>query len=274
MVAYRAHVADVRRVGDRILVRGVLCKQLFKRGGELCVLILILVVLKQQVGQTAKPKNILSLTKDIMKDKITFMNINENIIQHKEGCMDSPNHVLRAQEGMLAPKNDNPMLGAVKIAVWVIAAVIIVGSFIFKDNLFGNLAWTTRITFIVIVIVVCFIGGNKRIPSQFEVRFYNDYLVVYREKQYYNKKLSSMEYFKFFYKDIKNCDYDKTTQRMNIQGVLEATWYNYNTDGSLPANPTKQKTADSICYFYLIGKDPDSFISEFETHSPIKVNIL
>jgi hypothetical protein len=188
--------------------------------------------------------------------------------------MDSPNYVLQAHERVFVPKNDNPMLGVVKVAVWVIVAVLILGSFIFGENLFGNLTWTARISFIVIAIMVCFIGGSKQLPSPFEIRFYDDYLVVYRKSLYYNRRTSSMVFFKFYYKDIKKCEYDEMTHKTNIWGYLEATWYNYNKDGTLPQNPTKQKRVDSICQFHLMMDNPKSFITEFETHSSHSVNFI
>lgn len=146
--------------------------------------------------------------------------------------MEKPNYILKANESVRVPKNENSNLG------WI-------------GTLFG--------------------GGTKKVSSPFEIRFYDEYLVVYREKRYYSKSVSRKEYDKFFYKDIKKCQYRTVTKRMNIYGIVEGTWFNYKKDGTLPTNPTYHKTVDSICYFYPSEENRVDFVREIESHSPIRV---
>ena len=165
--------------------------------------------------------------------------------------MKKPNYVLKANEGVLVPKNESSPLGKIKLAVWIVIGVILLGSLIFQDNLFGELSGTAQVLLVVIAVGVTFAGGNKRVPSPFEIRFYDDYLVVYRESMYYSKKVIRKEYNKFFYKDINKCQYRVGTKRMNILGDVESIWYNYNKDGTLPEKPTYHRNVKGgICYFY------------------------
>ena len=50
---------------------------------------------------------------------------------------EKPNYVLKANEGIYYPKN--PKLVPLKKAVWIIIALIIIGSLIFRENLFAEL---------------------------------------------------------------------------------------------------------------------------------------
>ena len=130
---------------------------------------------------------------------------------------EKPNYVLKANEGVLVPKNEN--LVPIKKAVWIIVGLIILGSFIFQDHLFSELTWSARIMLIVLAILVSFAGGTKMVPQPFEIWFFDDYLIVYREKNYYSKKLIRKEYNKFFYKDISKCIYRTTSEKFTIFGI-------------------------------------------------------
>ncbi|WP_428909701.1 hypothetical protein [Niallia sp. Krafla_26] len=186
--------------------------------------------------------------------------------------MEKPNYVLKANEGVLVPKNENLPLGKIKLAVWIVVGVIILGSLLFQDNLFSELSGTAQVLLVVLAIGVSFTGGTKMVSSPFEIRFYDDYLVVYREKKTYNKKVSRKEYDKFYYKDITKCQYRTKSKQINIYGDTEATWYNYNKDGSLPEKPSYQRTVKGgLCWFYTSLSPEVDFVSEIEKHSPIKV---
>ncbi|MFS0675157.1 hypothetical protein [Ornithinibacillus sp. 179-J 7C1 HS] len=186
---------------------------------------------------------------------------------------DNPNYTLKANEGVLVPKNDNPGLGILKKAIWIIVGVVILGSIIFQENLLSELSWSAQVLLIVFAIGLTFTGGKKRVPNPFEIRFYDDYFIVFREKRYYGK-LPRKEYNKFFYSDIEKIEHRIKTERINIYGKIEGIWYDYNKDGTLPEKPTYHKTTEGgICYFYT-SEDPNiDFVAEIEKHSPLKVVI-
>lgn len=186
--------------------------------------------------------------------------------------MEEPNYVLKANEGVLVPKNEN--LSKLKVAVWIIVGVILIVSIVFQDNLFSELSWSARIMLVVLAVGLSFAGGNKRVPSPFEIQFYDDYLIVYREKKYYNKNLIRKEYDKFFYKDITKCQYRTQTKQINIYGIIEGIRYKYRKDGSLPENPSYHRTTNGgICWFYTTESPEIDFVAEIERHSPIKVSV-
>ncbi|MFS0675158.1 hypothetical protein [Ornithinibacillus sp. 179-J 7C1 HS] len=184
--------------------------------------------------------------------------------------MEKPNYVLKANEGVIVPKNENFRM--IKKAVWIVVIVIVIGSIIFQDDLFGELSWSGRIMLVVLALGLSFAGGNKRVPSPFEIQFYDDYLIVYREKKYYNKNLIRKEYDKFFYKDITKCQYRAQTKQINIYGVIEGIRYKYRKDGTLPEKPNYHRTTNGgISWFYTTESPEIDFVTEIEKHSPVKV---
>jgi hypothetical protein len=184
---------------------------------------------------------------------------------------EKPNYILKFNEGILVPKNEN--YAKIKKAIIILIVIIVLGSIFFQENLFSEFPWTTKVLFISMAIGVLISNNSKRVPFAIEIHFFNDYLLIYREKLYYSKKISRKRYDKFLYKDIHECVYRKTTQRINIYGIDEATWYNYKKDGSLPNRPTLHKTVDSIVFFNTSQEPNIDFVEEIETHSPIKVII-
>ena len=185
---------------------------------------------------------------------------------------ENPNYVLKFNETVRKTVKD--INYKIKIVVIIIIAIIILGSIIFQDNLFSELSWTARILLISLALGVMFTDKTEKIKSPIEIRFYNDYLVVYREKRYYSGRISRKEYNKFLYKDITKCYYNNNTKRFDIIGKVESIWYNYNTDGTIPNNPTYNRVVDGgICYFYTDLEQEVDLIKEIKEHSPLKVEI-
>lgn len=184
-----------------------------------------------------------------------------------------PKYVLKFNESAWIPKKNTKQILLLKRFVWGAVAVCLIGSFLFKDNLFWELSFYAKATLIGLFFGTLFVNARAKGPKPLEIRFYEDYLVLYRENRYYNPKMSRMEYNKFMYKDIKEIRYRPETHRINIYGVVEGKWYTYNKDGSLPQKPSYHKTTDSLSYFYTNEAPEIDFVAEFEKYTPVKVTI-
>lgn len=183
--------------------------------------------------------------------------------------METPNYVIKTHETVSMPTGNNQPFATLRIVVWVIIAVIILGSFVFGDNLFSELSWTARMILIALAIGISFWRPkSKPVASPLEIRFYSDYLVVFREKRYYSRKVSRKEYNKFFYSDISKIEYDYRIKRLDFIGKIDAMWFNYNKDGSVPQNPSYHRIVDGgICYFYVNGNDADTILKCLEEYT-------
>lgn len=97
--------------------------------------------------------------------------------------MNKLNYVLKTNEAVLMPTENNKGKRVVKTCVWIIVLLIIIGSFIFQDNLFDELSITTKILLIVLLIGFGFYGEKKEyMPSPMELQFFDDRLVLYQPK--------------------------------------------------------------------------------------------
>lgn len=176
-----------------------------------------------------------------------------------------PKYIIKLKSRDLVPKNDNVLLRILKITILIIVAVIVIGSIIFKENLFSELSITAKIFFISIVVSVIAFTRNIKVPSPISLMFFDDYLVVFKEKVCYSRKFSRQEFFKFYYSDISGLKYDYLTKRLNIYGNVEATWYNYHKDGTLSQTPDYHRFVDgTICYFYIFEGNETQIISYLE----------
>lgn len=189
---------------------------------------------------------------------------------------EQPNYILKANEDVSMPKNDtkSKTLSWVKKTTLIIVAILIIGSFIFGDNLFSELSFSAKSLLIALIMGLFFTKTTEHVPSPFEIWFFDEYFVVYRLKRYYSKKVSRKEFNKFFYNDIEKCTYNNVTKRFDIIGKVDAYWYDYNKDGSVPTEPTYHRIVDGgICYFYTGMSQEIDFVKEVEEHSPIKIQI-
>ena len=108
--------------------------------------------------------------------------------------MNRPNYVIRTNEAVLVPIEQSRGLKFLKIGVWIVVAVIVIGSLLLQSNLFSELSWTARVLLVVLALGVTFYGGKKEYaPSPMELQFYDDYLVLYLPKRYYSKRITRME---------------------------------------------------------------------------------
>lgn len=161
-----------------------------------------------------------------------------------------------------------------KKMVWILIILFIIISLYFHKNIFMELAFGTRL--LLIVISVAILGtayATEKTPSPFEIRFYEDYMVVYREKYYYDRDLSRKEYDKFFYKDIERIQYKKSIERYNIYGLVEWEYWNYKKDGTLSQKSDGHKKVKSMCSFYTSNLTNVDYKKWFELYTSVKVTI-
>ena len=185
-----------------------------------------------------------------------------------------PNHVLKTDEAVLVPTKDKSSSHKIKVAVWTILAICLLLSFVFRENVFGDLNWTTRWLLIALALGTCFIGPKKtNVPSPIEIWFYDDYLVLYRPKRYYSFRISRCEINKMNYKDITQCLYKTESHRIHFYGTVEAKWFNFNKKGEMSREPTYNRVVKDTLLFISTRCSNVDFVSEIEGHSPIVVTI-
>lgn len=189
--------------------------------------------------------------------------------------MECPLYVLKTSESDWAPTPNARQVLFVKRAVRTIVLVLLLGSIFFQGNLFDELSLASQALLIALLLGTCFLKDKQRVAKPIEIQFYPEYLVILRENRYYSPTFRRKEIDKFLYKDIREIVYRADVHRLNIYGVVEGIWYNYNKkDGSLPETPSYHKTTDSISYFYTNEAPEVDFVGIFEQYTGVKVNII
>ncbi len=188
--------------------------------------------------------------------------------------MAEPKKTLKTFEKVDIPISNSGVHTFIRTATWIIVGVRVVGSLIFQSNLFNELSWTAKMILIALAIGISFWRPKTNpTPSEIELWFYDDYFIVYRNKRYYNRKVTDREFNKFYYGDVSGMDYDCRTHRFNIHGKIDATFFKYDKDGNLSNTPYYHKIIDgSICYFYVINNDEETIISNMEQYVGQKVS--
>ena len=187
--------------------------------------------------------------------------------------MKEPNYKLVFKERILVPKCENKTKDIIKGLLFFFVVASIILSLIVGENIF------TEFSFIVWVCILSSVwylyknSGYEKVPSDCELWFYDDQIIQYRPKRYYSRRKIRKEYYIFLYKDIKKCCYRTQTGKINIYGVLEGIFYDYDKNGNLEQKPSYHKTVDAISNFYVTLEPDIDFVKIIETHSPIKVEL-
>lgn len=185
-----------------------------------------------------------------------------------------PNYVLKFNETDSRKVKDRNYY--IKKAVVIIIAIIVIFSIIFGENLFLELSWTARILLIAIALGILFTGKKEDVPSPAELRFYDDYLLLFLERKYYSERSIKQEYLKMKYSDITKVKYlpNTSNKRFQIYGNGHSLHYDVKKDGSLSIQPSRDKMFEKgMIYFSTNLNQNIDFIKEIEEHSPLKVEI-
>ena len=185
-----------------------------------------------------------------------------------------PNYVLKFNETDSRKVKDRNYY--IKKTVVIIIAIIVIFSIIFGENLFLELSWTARILLIAIALGILFTGKKEDVPSPAELRFYDDYLLLFLERKYYSERSIKQEYLKMKYSDITKVKYlpNTSNKRFQIYGNGHYLHYDLKKDGNISKKASRDKMFEKgMIYFSTNLNQNIDFIKEIEEHSPLKVEI-
>lgn len=185
-----------------------------------------------------------------------------------------PNYVLKFNETDSRKVKDRNYY--IKKTVVIIIAIIVIFSIIFGENLFLELSWTARILLIAIALGILFTGKKEDVPSPAELRFYDDYLLLFLERKYYSERSIKQEYLKMKYSDITKIKYlpNTSNKRFQIYGNGHSLHYDLKKDGNISKKASRDKMFEKgMIYFSTNLNQNIDFIKEIEEHSPLKVEI-
>jgi len=201
--------------------------------------------------------------------------------------VEDQNYVFKMKEANFAKPKLSKGKKICRIVVLAIVAIIIIGSLLARENLFNEMPIMERVCLICAVVFFFFDFSDKEIYTPVEMRFFDNYFVVYQVNSpdvNLGDKLSINE---IKYSDLRIFKIVKNTHQLEIYGRnMRVTDYKYKPDGTLPDMPTKERILDegAVIIRMLIEDDKGNeskFItdigkikSEIEKHSPISVVLV
>lgn len=181
--------------------------------------------------------------------------------------MDKYSYEIKCKQEVSVAKNQ--FLNRVTGVMFFISFVIVLCTF-----LYGGIAriipLPVRLFIIgVTVLLFCIPNGKPKLVN-LEIRFYDDYFVIYDERNY---GLDSLTYQKIFYRDVERCQYKKKSKKVEIFCIVTVACY--GIDGSEHQVDEKhRRPVKEMCWFTTDVEPVIDFIEEIESHSPIEVTTL
>ena len=187
--------------------------------------------------------------------------------------METPRYVLKVNEGIVITDPNKMILALSRYMLWFVAGAILIGSIILKSNLLSELSLTSKILLALMLVYSITWKTKKAISLPLELRFYNEYLVIYREKIYHSAtKVIHKEINTVRYDDVKICEHNAKTNRISIIGKYHFTWYNYDRSGVVSQTANRDSIIDNALVSFVVMDNDINITKEIENHSPIKVN--
>ena len=143
----------------------------------------------------------------------------------------------------------------------LVAFIVVTGDWLFSRK---PMTFTRACLIILLAVIMYTVRSTERQPVPFQIEFYNEYMIIYWEKKYYDRRLQRKEYEKYFYSDITNMSYVRDTNRINIYGKSEWTFWNYRKDGTIPDTPDVCKVVDSLTFLYAGDEYVDELLSRLK----------
>ena len=187
--------------------------------------------------------------------------------------MDNPRYVLKFNEAVVERRNVGKLYPVLKGGLVFLVALVALNAIVLGENLLGGMGLSSIVLLIfVFVTMMSQRGKSVDVPSPVELRFYDDYVVLYRERRSYGKNDIRREYNKMNYAEISECKYRKNMDRVNFFGNLQVEWYRYEKDGTLPDKPFSKKTIKDGMFYFRTGLAQEiDFQRVIEENSPIRV---
>lgn len=192
--------------------------------------------------------------------------------------MEEPNYILKCNNKSIIETNYHPLLRFARICNWLAFFAYCVYHGIYQvfvnGGSFKSLFTANGYFFFVFLIMAYFLRQKLMFfPSPVEIQFYEDYLIIYEESEYLDRKHRRCTYNIMKYKNIKECTWNYKGDKLYFGGWLDFITYDYNADGTLQTQPSRNKSLDAAAVIRTCFSREINFKKEIEAHSPIKVQM-
>lgn len=185
-----------------------------------------------------------------------------------------PKHTITLKEVTVITKPYTGIRGMLckvyRITVLSAVILLIAGSLFLRENLYLELSPYTRVAlFAAIAFLWKCKGKNHDLITPVIFQFYDDRLVIFREKKYYFNHYRK-GWVTIKYDAIKYVKYNVDLRRLTIRGNIHFLWYKYAKDDEILAevpfyNRFVCDTSEFTCLWY---EDQHDIVKELEANVP------
>lgn len=162
-----------------------------------------------------------------------------------------------------------------KVALLILIAIPLLFQLVFGESLMANLSTSAKFMYYGLLISLAgkiFFHGDRsdRIPSALRIEFYEDYIVLYREKRAYSTWDVRRECAVITYDDNFKIQYSEKNYKVTVHGTTTLTQQWYRKDGTLKERVRKIGPTQLFWYFYTYLDDRD-ILGLLEKYTPATV---
>jgi len=201
--------------------------------------------------------------------------------------VDSPKYIYKTTEGTFIKAELSKGVKILKRFTYIVVVLMIICSLLFQKNMFLEISFAGQACLIFVIIRLFIINQPKEMSTPVEIRFYDDYLIVYREHAPNASFYNLISYDQVSYSDIYNCIIERKSHEFQIYGYnMKSTVYMYKSDGTISDKPKEDKVykegsiiiripvSDDSDYNEKLEEDIEKIKSEIEKHSPLNVVVM
>lgn len=174
----------------------------------------------------------------------------------------------------MVPINQPLSMRIVKKLLFFVIILWVLGSVVFGENLLAETSALTKVLLVGVVFYVISNGGFREEWQSFpmELRFYEEYMIIYRPIHFYDKRCSRKIIDKIKYSDITQCVYREHSKKIYIYGDMHTTWYKLKKDGTAPDTPGFDKfVTKTVVWFDCRCENEVDIRQVMEEWSPVQV---
>ncbi len=164
-------------------------------------------------------------------------------------------------------KNNSLSIYRLRQVVYALYPLVIIFWYLNEGYHYLLLGWS------IVFFGLLFYDRKKDTPVPAELRFYDNYLLIYVPKRFYDPKLITAEIQRIEYDKITECIYYQESLDLEISGDIRYLSAEYNEYGRLSSAVEEElEKEDTIWYMIRFNEDVD-FVAVLKKYLPIKVDI-
>lgn len=186
-----------------------------------------------------------------------------------------PNYKIQIKEAVQKVEKKNPGTTFVRYFVFLFLIGLVAYSVFVDKEVFTKMDIYYK-AFLALALVWAVLAGSVKkemIESDVELRFYDEYFEIYRNRRLYQSGKEKRTLDTFKYSDLTSVVYDQGHTRLIFQGTLEDVIWEYKNGKVSKEETSHQVIKDGFDVIDTSFIKDINIIQEIEEHSPIQIKV-